>query len=192
MGSASSAAGEEFAEAVNQKGSAMQVLLPGTLAKSMSGELPPPEITAISIGFNPGGLRSGKLGVPNGHDINDNLEQAQAALEKGMDTRKRLQELDARFKKAAEAHAEAMTKDPYEIPDIIPPMVVSDSPDGMHSESPYGPWEPGEPPFAGEHERDDLEVAAAHYPTLEDIARAGNLDKAAIAHSEILAPYVPT
>merc|ERR1719386_624656 len=99
--------------------------------------------------------------------MKDPEEIAEHALHDASATTLKIEDLVRRVENASEVHYQAMTASSYEVPDIIPPMVVSDGPDGVHTESPYGPWEV-KPPYAGAYDKSPKELHA----TDEMVARA--------------------
>lgn len=135
--------------------------------------LPPPPDTSVALGYNPGGQRSGDMGDPQGPVklMKDPEEIAEHALQDALATTPKIEGLVHRLENASNAHYHALTASSYEVPDIIPPMVVSDGPDGIHTESPYGPWEV-KPPYAGAYDISAKELHA----TDEMVARAGGFD----------------
>jgi len=148
--------------------------------------LPPPPDTSIAIGYNPGGHRSGEMGDPLGPTklMRDPEEIAETALHDAAATTFKIQDVVKRVENASEVHYEAMTASSYEVPDIIPPMVVSDGPDGIHTDSPYGPWEV-KPPYAGAYEISKKELHASD----EMVARAGGFDH--LVEKLLATPYPP-
>jgi len=115
-------------------------------------------------------------------------EIAERALKDAGETTFKIQDVVNRVEHAADAHYDAMTATEYDVPNIIPPMVVSDGPDGVHTESPYGPWEV-KPPYAGAYHDKDIH-AKEHHATDEMVARAGGFDH--LQHQLIATPYPPS
>jgi len=152
--------------------------------------LPPPSDSSLAIGYNPGGLRSGEMGDPLGPTKLMRTPEmiAEGALADATATTAKIQDVVNRVELASDAHYKALTATEYDVPNIIPPMVVSDGPDGVHTESPYGPWEV-KPPYAGAYHDDDIH-AKEHHATDEMVARAGGFDH--LQHQLIATPYPPS
>jgi len=144
----------------------------------------------VAVGYNPGGLRSGELGEPEGPIklLKTPEEIAEHALHDATSITSKIQEVVHRVENASNVHYAAMTATEYDVPDIIPPMVVSDGPDGVHTESPYGPWEV-KPPYAGAYHHEEIK-AEEHHATDEQVARAGGFDK--LQHQLLATPYPPS
>lgn len=151
-------AADHLRMAVNTKGGPLAYLLPLTLARVPDPgliypgfprfdlperKLPPPEDESVPLGFNPGGLRSGAIGTPNGDSMTVVEAQAETALRDGMELKGLINAVGLRVKAAARGYSNALHYKPAEDEHLIPPMVVSNGPDGIHTESPYGPWNPG-------------------------------------------------
>lgn len=163
------AAADELRLFVNGHGGWVAKMLPSTLARvpgmlhpgfqdrgTVPGErkLPPPEDDAIPLGFNPGGHPyAGHFGRPHGSGVLDVTERAEVGIAHGLELRKLIHDVDAQVTTAANAYRDALHDNPMSAPEVVPPMVASMGPDGVHTESPYGPWHPGEPPFGGAYNR---------------------------------------
>jgi hypothetical protein len=151
--------------------------------------MPPPPDTSLPLGYNPGGLRSGEMGEPLGPVklMLDPQEIAQQALVDNVATTSKIQELMHRVENASEVHYKAMTATKYDVPDIIPPMVASMGPDGVHTDSPYGPWEV-KPPYSGSYDKtagpDEIVVSD------EVVAKAGGFDH--LQDNLLATPYPPS
>lgn len=141
--------------------------------------LPSPPDTSVPLGYNPGGLRSGDMGDPLGPLSMQRTSEmvAEDALKEVSQSMDQIKDLTKRVEKAAQAHYEKLSFKPYKPPPVIPPMVASMGPDGVHTESPYGPWEGGVRPFAGEYEKEDMTPPTRIEPGDESIAKAGGFDK---------------
>jgi hypothetical protein len=154
--------------------------------------LPPPPDTAVALGYNPGGYRSGDLGEPLGPTklMRYPEEIAEHAIQDATATTWKIQDLTRRVENASNVHYQAMTASAYDAPDVIPPMVVSMGPDGIHSESPYGPWEV-KPPYAGAYDNDvnDHISTKELHATDDQVARAGGFDH--LVEQLLATPYPP-
>lgn len=141
--------------------------------------LPPPVDQSLALGYNPGGFRSGKTGEPLGplQMLNDPEEMALKSLDDSLQTTGMIDELEHRVENASQMHYKTLSFQPYKAPQIIPPMVVSDGPDGVHTESPYGPWPWGEHPYAGKYNKADMKEPSELIPNPVSVAMAGSLEK---------------
>lgn len=190
---------ERFIAAVNDPHGSLFRFLPSTLARmpnmpypgfpnniNVNGTdqnwtlLPPPPDTSLPLGYNPGGHRSGDLGDPLGpvNLMRDPLEISTGELTKGIEIAGKIKALTARVENASNVHYEAITATSYDAPDIVPPMVVAMGPDGIHAESPYGPWEV-KPPYSGTYDGKDPFYSVAKnelHASDEMVARAGGFD----------------
>lgn len=154
--------------------------------------LPDPVDTSHALGYNPGGFRSGKTGEPMGpiKMLRDPEEIALKSLDDSLQTTGMIDELEHRVENASQMHYKTLSFQPYKAPDIIPPMVVSDGPDGIHTESPYGPWPWGPPPHAGFYNKPDMKEPSAITLSAEEMVRAGGLGQ--LIKTAMATPLPPT
>lgn len=170
------AAAEKLRLFVNARGTWVTKMLPATLARvpglpfpgfqdrgTVPGErkIPPPEDKSVALGYNPGGFpQSGQQGKPYPGGIVDVEEEAARSIRDSILTGKLLHDFDARVAAAGSEYRNALHDHPLEAPNVVPPLLASQGPDGIHTESPYGPYPVGEPPYAGEYTRPGMNLTA--------------------------------
>lgn len=141
--------------------------------------LPEPSRVSDPVGYNAGGLRTGPVGFPLGKpkDLMYGIEEhAEASIKLGLKIKDLIKQVATRVKLASKVYKNAVHFDPKEPLQIVPPMVVSDGPDGIHTESPYGPWAPG-PPFALGYVKPGMPEPPAYEPNPIDAFKAGGYEQ---------------
>merc|ERR1719453_290115 len=72
---------------------------------------------------------------------------ADFAVREGLALRNIIHVANQKYTAAARGHRESVWAKSTDLMPVAPPLVVQMGPNGIHTESPYGPWDPG-PPYS--------------------------------------------